>query len=357
MMNTETLRLLGAALEASVYIAPTDYGLSYEELVQVGSRMGLGAGEIGDSLQHVTTGFVGDPRLRPGPSTVARFHMMMPEKPEFKNYKAIAFLHSQLREKAKAEGIASASIDRSVIVERAVAAGIPRNDIEAATTISVLGEHVRADKNLIKIAGINANYNPPSRAMQPIQRSDLERAYPFVKDVIDRRTAGRPAQAEPFDAFAETLTKLGYGMFRMWWAQIVGELRRFDPSSTPVAALNHSASLVETSLTLVVKHARSLDIGVFGSKDFDREPHNWSIVDLVNGAARGGPEAILDDRLKNSVNHLIKTRQRIHAGRLIADYPTGPIPDLRPEEARAGSQTAEQVVRAILDWLHRHPVS
>jgi hypothetical protein len=304
MMNNETLRLLGAALEASVYIAPTDYGLSYEELLQVGARMGLKPGEIGDSLQHVTTGFVGDPRLRPGPSTVIRFQVMLPEKPEFKNYKAIGFLHSQLQEKAKAEGIASASIDRGIVVERAVASGISRNDIEVAITISALGEHVRAEKNLIRIAGINANYNPPSRAMQHRERPDLERAYPIVKDVIDRRTDGRPAQAEPFDAFAEALTKLGYGMFRMWWAQIVGELRRSDPSSTPVSALGHSASLVETSLTLVVKHARSLDIGLFGSKDFDREPHNWSIVDLVNGAARGGPEAILDDRLKNSVSHL-----------------------------------------------------
>jgi hypothetical protein len=282
--------------------------------------------------------------------------MMMREKPEFKNFKAISFLHHQLQQKARDEGIAKAAIDRSVIVERAVADGIPRNDIEVAITISVLGEHVRAEKNLIRIASMHANYPLPSGSPAHIQRSDLERAYPYVKDVIDRRMDGRPAQSEPFDAFAGAITKLGYDMFRMWWAQSVGELRRNDPSSSPLSALVLSASLVEASLTFIVKHARSLNIGVMGSKDFEREPRHWKIEDLVNGAAAGGHEAILNDQAKNNARRLIETRQRIHPGRILSDHPTGPVPDLRPEEARAGIQTAEQVVRAILDWLHKHPV-
>ena len=47
-------------------------------------------------------------------------------------------------------------------------------------------------------------------------------------------------------------------------------------------------------------------------------------------------------------------RQRIHAGRMLSDYPGGP-PDVRPDEARDAKATAEQVVRAILDWLQRNP--
>jgi hypothetical protein len=51
---------------------------------------------------------------------------------------------------------------------------------------------------------------------------------------------------------------------------------------------------------------------------------------------------------------LIKVRQRIHAGRMISDYPAG-VPDLRPEESREAKATADLVVRRVLDWVRRYP--
>jgi site-specific recombinase XerD len=73
-------------------------------------------------------------------------------------------------------------------------------------------------------------------------------------------------------------------------------------------------------------------------------------IDLVASAASGGPDAVLDLQTKARAETLIGTRQRIHAGRMLSDYPSGP-PDLRPDEARDARGTAEQVVRAVLDWL------
>lgn len=90
------------------------------------------------------------------------------------------------------------------------------------------------------------------------------------------------------------------------------------------------------------------------SKDYERDPRTWKIEDLVASAASGGPNAILDIQAKTRAEALIRTRQRIHAGRMLSDYPAGP-PDLRPDEARAAKETAEQVVRAILDWLQKNP--
>lgn len=62
----------------------------------------------------------------------------------------------------------------------------------------------------------------------------------------------------------------------------------------------------------------------------------------------------MDPTIRSRADALIRTRQRIHAGRMLSDFPAG-VPDLRPEEARDAKQTAELVVRSVLDWLERFP--
>ena len=69
-------------------------------------------------------------------------------------------------------------------------------------------------------------------------------------------------------------------------------------------------------------------------------------------AAAFGPEATLAGPAKPAAERLNLARQRIHAGRVLSDHPGG-LPDLKPEEARAAKDTAEQVVRAVLEWLER----
>jgi hypothetical protein len=87
------------------------------------------------------------------------------------------------------------------------------------------------------------------------------------------------------------------------------------------------------------------------------KPRQWRFDELVRGAKSGNPsvDAILDDRTSQRALDLNTARQRIHAGYLIDSVPTGPIPDLRPEEARDALQMVEAVVRGIVDWLGRHP--
>jgi hypothetical protein len=64
----------------------------------------------------------------------------------------------------------------------------------------------------------------------------------------------------------------------------------------------------------------------------------------------------LDRQTKNLADGLILTRQRIHAGRMLSEFPRG-MPDLRPEEAREARAVAERVVRQVLDWLDRYPAA
>lgn len=187
------------------------------------------------------------------------------------------------------------------------------------------------------------------------RREDRARAYPIVQDVIARRTEGRGAYAEPFDAFAEQLDGLGYSAFRLWWTQTVREFRQLQPEAAPTATCVLAAALVEGALTFVVRHGRALpDSEVFRKPDFERDPRTWKIDDLVGSAASGGAGAILNAAARSRADGLVRTRQRIHAGRMLSDFPAGP-PDLRPEEARDAKATAELVVRAILDWLARPP--
>jgi hypothetical protein len=87
------------------------------------------------------------------------------------------------------------------------------------------------------------------------------------------------------------------------------------------------------------------------------KPRTWKFNDLIHGAKSGDAsvDPILDERTAQRGLDLHETRQRIHAGFLIDHVPTGPIPDLRPEEARDALQTADALVRSVLDWIERNP--
>ena len=286
---------------------------------------------------------------------------MYREEPDYRNFDALDFVIGEMNARAREFGGLAAQLDREVLVERAVAAGVPRLDAEASITLFVFsGQFTEKDGVIRSAQGIPYSPLPTMQRQQSggfsqtYQRPERTKVYPVVQDVISRRQDGRPRVTEPLDAFAEQIDRLGYGRLRMWWTQTAQELRQCEPQATPVSACVLSAALVEGSLTFVVHHARSLGLPVFRSKDFDRDPRSWRIDDLVASAASGGDDAILDTQIRARADILVRTRQRIHAGRMMSDYP-GAMPDLRPDEARDAKATADLVVRAILDWLERFP--
>ncbi|HXW41249.1 MAG TPA: hypothetical protein VEK75_08610 [Xanthobacteraceae bacterium] len=359
-MNQELINLLKAALECSVFISPTDPGLSYDELLEVGKRAGYQAGEVGDAAVHCMTRTAGFNKIIPDHMTLSSWNFLFAEEPEYRNFDALDFIVSELNDRVKSDGMRNAQVDRSSAVQRALAIGIPRHDIEVAITYLTLADHLTEKNGVLRFAHNSGVHALPSQQRDSIGRGGpqrkpfRERAHPIVRDIIGRRTDGRAKFVEPLDAFAEELDKLGYGSFRLWWTQAVAELRRSDPHSSPLSVSVLAAALVEGALTFVVKHARNQNLAVFRSKDFDGNPRTWKIDDLVASAASGGESAILDAQTKNRAEILIRNRQRIHAGRMLSEFPTG-VPDLRPEEARDAKVTAEQVIRCVLDWLLKYP--
>lgn len=359
-------RFLKTALECSIYVQPTDPGLTYAELVDAAKRAEFHDGEIYDAIPYATRLGFGraDDRILPDENDVVQLMFFgISEKPDYRNRAAIHFVFEQLRAVARSQGAAQAKIERSVLAARGLDEGFSALDIQIAIAILLLNK-VLADKDsIIGFApgkesygspGDDTNWRSPDGAQRPIRKEARARAFPIVKDIIERRTDGRPLAAEPLDAFAEQLGKLGYGAFRMWWTQLVSEVQHTSAQVSPVSITVLSAALVEGALSFVVKHGRSLNLGVFASTDFDKSSSSWQLRDLVRSAAFNKETPILDRVTVQRAESLIQSRQRIHAGRMLADFPNG-VPDLRPEEARDAKDTAERVVRRILDWLQQHP--
>ena len=297
--------VLTAALECSIYHSPIDPGLTREELFEVGNRLGCEQGEMEDALPTVATACWGQTKVLPDPTRstlLPDFHDEI--DPDYRNFAAFETVHSGLKAAVRSMGVRSAAIERSVLVEQGAAKGVARLAMEAAITVCCLWGILSENAGVLRYVLGRETWPLPSqqraqprRTLGPLRRNEMRRAaYQAVGDVISRRTDGRSRAAEPLPAFGEVLAGLGYGQFRLWWAQQVSELSLSEAHSTPVATCVLAASLVEGALTFTVRHARALGLAVFGSKDFDREPQHWKIDDLVRSAAHGGPDAILGFR-------------------------------------------------------------
>jgi hypothetical protein len=168
-------------------------------------------------------------------------HFSTPEEPDWRNLKAFQFVFEELGASVRANGARNAKIERSVVVERGAVRELPRNDVQAAITVMILGGLLNETDGILSFLPGREGFAPPSAqlAQQPAGRAPIRkearaRAYPLVKDVIERRADGRPKSAEPFEAFAEALESLGYGAFRMWWTQMLAELRQASSQTSSV---------------------------------------------------------------------------------------------------------------------------
>ena len=358
--NEEAARLVRSLLECTVYAAPTNPGLAMEEMLEAGRRLGLQAGEIRDAVGTEVVDYGPGGRLLPNRARILAWMTLRWEDPEFRNLDAIDFVHAELMALARSEGASRVRADRGVLVQRGAAKGLPPHDVEVAVTLLVIQGHLAPEGRELRMSPAYAARIAPKAEREQFPRGQARRdeyrarAHPIVSDIVGRRHDGRRLGSEPLDAFGEELARLGYGHLRLWWTQMVGEVRRGDPQLVPVSVTVLCAALVEGALAFVVRHGRPLGLGPFGSKTFEGEPRTWGIDDLVRSAASGGPGTILDQGTRGRADALIRARQRIHAGRMISDHPGGP-PDLRPDEAREALAAAEAVVRRVLDWLDAHP--
>jgi hypothetical protein len=358
--NRNVSLFIVSAIEASLYVSPKSPGLSHEEIREAATRAGYKPGEISDALRQMGQ-IRWDGRL--GVELHFGSDFLDHIEPDYRSPNAFEFVRLYFRNLATEVGKDKARADRSVIVAHGVAQGIQEHDLEVAITMLIMTEHLtkHASGEYQFTAG-KLEWPLPSEQRSDQggrrhaqQRPQMEQAYGFVKDIIARRTDGRAPAAEPIKAFEHALTKLDCARFRMWWAQTAGELERTNAATSPMSMCVLSAALAEGALVLIVKRAQSLNLATMASRTFSGPSTSWKFDDLLSSAAAGGPEAIFDAKARDRAAQLNTIRNRIHVGRLMAEKPTGPIPDTRPEEAREARETLDIILRRILDWLDAHP--
>lgn len=128
-------KLFQGALECALVLSPREPGLTYQELTEVGRRLGLKDGEMNDVLTRASNYDGNSRRLLPEKGTLDLF--IFREDPELRHFDALDFVMSELNERIREAGGRAARLDRAVVVERAVERGIPRTGAEAAVTLLV----------------------------------------------------------------------------------------------------------------------------------------------------------------------------------------------------------------------------
>jgi hypothetical protein len=349
-----------AALECSIYFRPADPGLTEEEVREVARQTGRKLGEIGDALAGFAVR-MGNPRLEPTTECIPRDFNFRPD-PDFRNPMAFDFVDLRLRENLAEAGVRGAGLTRETLGAHAAIAGIPERDVQVAITMGLLVEHLLekpggligfgqggAD-HILATEQIRQNLGQEFRKRK-LGRTEVHEA---VRDVIERRTDTRALYANALDAFSEKLGELGHTRFRVWWAQTCSEFNLATPQMPTITCVL-AAALAEGALAFVVGRARALNLATMNSTVFGDSPTRWTFDKLLDSATRGGPDAIFDAKLRDRAERLNTVRQRIHAGRLMAQ--DGPVPDTCPEEATEARETVQAILRQILDWLERHPNS
>ena len=281
---------VSAALCATVYLVPRDIGLTRDELFEVARRAGYRDGEVGDSLRGVAMR-LGQPKIRPsrdiGRVGLGFSDFNMSYKPDYRKIDAFQFVRVELHELARDVGQAAARLDRDVLVARGVANGLAGLDVDIAITCYLLDEVF--DEKDGTIGHANAGWGMPSQqhgaSNHEMPLPHLAKAYPIVRDVIERRVDKRPLAIEPLDAFETVLAQLGHDRFRAWWVQTRQELRRANLPTQPTTVLLLAASLAEASLSFVVRTAQQH--GLMKRLTLD-EARTWKFKDLIGGA-NGAP--------------------------------------------------------------------
>ena len=348
------------ALECSVYISPRDYGLTHDEAREVAEQEGFLPGQIKDALASPLLQRKGH-KLVPAPMGLQRaltIEFRNRFEPEYRDFDAFEFVAQELLQTARQLGAKNAVIPRDVLVERGVQKGHAREAIEVAIAVNILQNIFLEANGTIKQVQTwalpSASRGSSFDHSRVIARPEMARIHGIVEDIISRRGDGRPAASDAIKAFETCLAALGQDRFKTWWVQRRGELLQADPATQPTTMLVLAASLSEGALSFVVPRAQKHNLM---SRVDASKPRQFRFEDLVKGARSSNPgiDPILDDDTAQRALKLNETRQRIHAGYLIDTIPTGPIPELKPEEAEDGLQTAKLVIRRIVDWLGRHP--
>jgi hypothetical protein len=361
-MNEAVLGAIHCALEASIFQAPRDPGLSSSELQEVLRKLDFKEGEINDGvsdawklgkIQSTPDGrWFLDPNLLMWPMLLGYADDNYPANP-----KAVDFPISHLRKLQRDVGRDKARISRSDLVATAMRDGISQLDMEVAITLLEFGRFLRISSDIVELEPGREQY-PLYSAMAKNslalrRRPVFDSLLPIVSDTIRRRQDGRLPSAEPLVSFESVLEKIGHKNFSVWWHSTTGELSTTNPLTSSKSYLLLSAAVCEAMLALVATLAR--DKGLSMLKPLENDPRKWKLVNLIEAACSGPKPIIADPPLRAGLMSLNSTRQQIHVGALLSQYKDQSIvPDVKQEDARLAKEYTDKLGRRLLDWFQEN---
>ncbi len=345
---------------ASLFANPQDHGLTPDEVLQIGQQLGAPPGRMKDGIEAAYRAhwivFGKNGRYVAAANRVTAmmwFHVR--SENDVRNPAAFDAVQKYLCDLADQVTAAKARAQKDVLVAHAVRAGISERDALATIELMLLGAQLVEEDSLLRLASPGQQFYshveqfraaPVAASQRPVELSKL---MPLAAEVINRREPGRATHPEPLIEFEHRLKKMGKDYYSDWWRFIRNELALMGDENMPTAVVVHCGSLCEGALSLVVEKGRSINGSL--SQKLSADPRDWRYHQLLTAAKMGVPPIIKDEQFYQRCMVLNATRQRIHAGRLIAEPQNYPRPDARPEEAREARMVADLLVRAILDWL------
>ena len=354
----EIIRL---SVSTSDFAAPDSPGLALPEIVAVCLQFGFGEGEIHTSADVDLRGhFIDQVRgsryvvtADPMQAGLFRCSQTAPRALEFADT-----LHRILLKDAR-DRRGGGSMGRVALL--AQVDGTDNFDAVLALRMLVRSGFVTLDKEEVRLKeGWGGGYSPSAvleqyRQAHCVIEGSVElfrEVLAKVKDVIARRSDRRPAAREPLDALAAELQAAGLRHHLTWWRQVVSDFRSADPGRMPLASTILAYALVEGALTVLVHEVPKRSSERL-SRSLEGSARGWKVQDILGFALRIGA---ISQPLRARVLPVAEGRNRIHAGRLLALAEEGkPLDDVRPETARHAAAVAEDVARAVLEWLRGNP--
>ena len=343
------------AIAASVFVEPDAPGLTLEEFIEVGGVFDLRRGELQDHLNRQVENRSGA-RWIPGDMAHELISFPGGFRPDPRNFAAFHFVYERFVEAAREHGADGCWLLPDVVVAEGVSATVTEHDVRVALAAFRWARQLEVGSR-----GIRPRNGRWSWASPEVQRkqsggngppdADWAKLVTVVRDLVSRRTDGRPRSPNARVAFTDALSSIGHAHLQLWWRQLTSELSTLQPSTHPTSIIVIAAALAEGALAALVTHAKASGLTMTEVKD---DPLQWKLAELVRQAKRG-TVPLLDDDLGRRCLELSEIRQRVHAGRLITKDPTRIAPDLRPEESQRATETLDRLLRRILDWLALHP--
>jgi hypothetical protein len=358
-MDWNVIGFIQRVLFASLLEEPLDPGLTEDEILELGHRMGFAPGELRDALQHGRRDerFLDDfatRRVTLSSSIVQALDSWSEvEDGDPRNAEAFDYVLQFFIDLRRQVGEQQAATTRDAIVLRGSAERrFSPKTLQGAITLLIASDVVKESGGLLRAYVTHTwavQQRQQARPINDSRRVPYSKLLPELRDILARRASQRPPSADPLALFQAELGTMGKAYFSEWWHHTAKELALASDVNQPTTVCVLSAALSEGSLSLVVETAQASALTL--SKNIDgSKPTQWRFETLLKDA-KSGSRPILDEPLFQRGIRLNDLRQRIHAGRIIAEPQKYPRPDARPEEAEEARQTLKQIVRAVLDWL------